>query len=205
MTSTRPFKRCSFAIVVLSFALPHLAFTVTASPDSRPGIDSKPTPAIDNSVGVDPEKNVAGIAAVIDEHVIPLNEVILACLRQDRSYVVDQMIQGYVIDRECQRRGIVVSESEIDRQVAGLRKNLAPVTVEETLQANHVTMPELRAMFRQDLERETLVAAQVKPVKLIHCREIFVAFGPDATSGKTRTEAEALALAKELREQIKPG
>src|SRR5258708_16895619 len=163
--------------------------------------------ATDTNAGANAGRAVPGAAAVVDTHIVPMDDVILACLRKYRSYVIDQIVQGYVIDRECKRRGITVSESEIDKQVEGLRKNLAPSQLDETLEKHHMTIVEVRDKFRQDIERTMLAADQVKPVRMIHCREIFIKYGPDGTAGPgiNRSEAEVLALVKGIEEQVKEG
>src|SRR6266568_1215931 len=99
--------------------------------------------------GANAGKAMPGAAAIVDDHVIPMDDVTLACLRKFRSYVIDQMVQSYVLDRECQRRGITVSDSKIDLQIADLRSNLAPATLEETLKQHQTTMSEVRNEFRQ--------------------------------------------------------
>jgi len=93
--------------------------------------------ATDTNAAANAERVVSGAAAVVDAHIVPMDDVFLACLRKYRSYIIDQIVQGYVIDRECKRRGITVSESEIDKQVEDLRKNLAPSTLDETLEKHH--------------------------------------------------------------------
>jgi parvulin-like peptidyl-prolyl isomerase len=163
--------------------------------------------ATDAGAGMNADKTVTGAAAIVDGHVIPLDEIVLECLRKYRSYVIDQMVQNYVVDRECQKRGITVDESEIDKRIAELRTNLAPATLEDTLKEHHMTMAETRDAFRQDINRSKLVADQIKPVKMVHCREILVkCVSNNATdAGTSRTEAEAFAVVKEIQEQIKQG
>jgi len=151
----------------------------------------------------------SGAAAIVDGHVIPMSDVVLQSVRDDRDVVVDQMIQNYVIDRDCKQRGLEVSEAEIDKGVEWFRKDNAPVTVEQTLKAHHMTMSELRYAFRQKAERNLVVEDQVKPSKMTHCREIQVKFcraGEDpATAGTTRTEADALAIVKDIQDKLKHG
>jgi len=113
---------------------------------------------------------------MVDDHVIPMDDVIVTCLLKNRSYVIDQMVQSYVLDRECEKRGVTVSESEIDKRVADLRASVAPATLEETLTMHHMTVAELRHAFKQSIAKPLLVADQIKPVKMVHCRKIFVRF-----------------------------
>src|ERR1700743_815463 len=69
---------------------------------------------------------VANAAAIVDGHVISMEDVTLECLRKYRAPLVDQMLQNYILDRECNRRGITVDEGEIDQRIAELRTKLAP-------------------------------------------------------------------------------
>jgi parvulin-like peptidyl-prolyl isomerase len=191
--------------VLIAFLTVTSVVTATAGPPTQ----AIPTAvfATDTNAGANAERAVPGAAAVVDAHIVSMDDVILTCLRKYRSYVIDQIVQGYVIDRECKRRGITVSESEIDKQVEDLRKNLAPSTLDETLEKHHMTIVEVRDKFRQDIERTMLAADQVKPVRMIHCREIFIKYGLGGTAGPgtNRSEAEALALAKGIEEQVKEG
>ena len=175
--------------------------------DSAQRTNSAVVFATDAAAGANAGNPVPGAAAVVDDHIIPMEEVIRVCLRKYRSYVIDQMVQNYVVDRECKRLGITVSESEIDKRVEEMRKDLVPATLEETLQMHHMPMAELRNLFRQNIARALLVADQVKPVKLVHGREILVKYnsGNAADAGTSRTEAEAPALMKDIQEQIKQG
>ena len=163
--------------------------------------------ATDKNAGANDGKIVPGAAAMVDDHVISMNDLILECLRKDRSYVLDQMIQGYVLDRECKKRGITVSEAEIDQRVDDLRQKLAPTTLEETLEAHHMSMAELRHSFRQSIETPLLVADQIKAAKMLHCREILVKFkkADEPFSGTRRSETEAFAILNNLQAQLKQG
>lgn len=142
---------------------------------------------------------VANAAAIVDGHIIPMEDVTLECFRKYRSPVVDQMLQDYILDRECKRRGITAGEAEIDRRIAELRTRLAPVTLEDTLRLHHVSMAETRDDFRHEIEKSLLVADQIKPLRMIHCRELVVAFG------SSRDESSALTMATDFRRQILQG
>ena len=142
---------------------------------------------------------VADAAAVVDGHVISLEDVTVECLRKYRSPIVDQMLQNYILDRECHRRDLAVDEGEIDRRIAELRTNLAPATLEDTLKIHHVTMSETRDDFRHEIEKTLLVADQIKLPRMIHCRELVV------TYGSSRNESNALALAADFRRHIIEG
>src|SRR4030095_10186735 len=188
-------------LLLATCGVAHFVAALGASPQSN----SSPVPlATKPNVGQNADKIIAGAAAVVDDHIIPLEDVTLACLRQYRSFVVDQMLQIHVLDRECKRRDIAVSESEIDQKVEELRKALAPETLEETLKSKRTSMEQLRQSFQRDIARRLLVADQIKASKMVHCREICVRYGSGG-SGTNRTEAEARALIEEIRSQLKQG
>ena len=155
--------------------------------------------ATDAAVSAGNNPPVTNAAAIVDGHIISLEDVTLECLRKYRGPIVDQMLQNYILDRECKRRGLTVDEAEIDRRIAELRTKLAPATLEDTLQKHHVTMAEARDDFRHEIEKTLLVADQIKPLSMVHCRELVVAFG------SSRDEAAALAMATDLRRQILAG
>jgi parvulin-like peptidyl-prolyl isomerase len=206
MTSIRESKRWFMAILIASRGM---ACAVAAPADPPSQAAPAAVFATDANAGANVGKIVPGAAALVDDHIIPLEEVVLTCLRKDRSHVIDQMIQSYVLDRECEKRGITVSEAEIDDRIADLRTNLAPATLEETLKMHHMTPAELRHAFKQSLERPLLVADQIKPARMIHCREILVKCSLEeaaaSVAGTTRTAAGALAIVKEIQNQLRQG
>ena len=206
MTLTQIIQRWIVAIAGTLIVIPGLTSTAALA-DPPPQGDSAAVFATDTNAWMTTETAVPGAAAIVDGHVIPMEDVVLDCLRKYRSYVIDQMVQNYVVDRECQRRGIVVDQSVIDQRIAELRTNLAPATLEDTLREHHMTMDETRDAFARDIKRKKLVADQIKPVKMVHCFEILVkcASGDAADAGTSRTEAGALAVVNEIQEQIKQG
>ena len=157
--------------------------------------------AIDARAGAEVNLNptVTNAAAMVDGHIIPLEDVRLKCLREDRESILEKMIPDYILDRECSRRGITVEETEIDQRIAELRTNLAPKTLEDQLKENHATMAEARDDIRREIERPMLVANQIKALHMVHGQELVVAFG------SSRSESSALALAMDYRQQILGG
>ena len=171
-----------------------LHFSLHAGAVGAPGIF-----ATDGVAGAGTNPPVANAAAIVDGHIISMEVVTLECLRKSRSPIVDQMLQNYILDRECKRRGLTANEAEIDRRIAELRSRLAPATLEDTLQQHHVTMTEARDDFRHEIEKSLLVADQIKPLRMVHCRELVVTFG------SSRAESNALAMANDFRRQILGG
>jgi parvulin-like peptidyl-prolyl isomerase len=199
-----PTRRLATIAVVLA-----AISTATSAVAAATNLQTQAVFATDTNAGANAGTIVPGAAAMVDDHVIPMEDVIATCLLKNRSYVIDQMVQSYVLDRECEKRGVTVNESEIDKRVADLRASLAPSTLEETLTLHHMTIAELRHAFKQSIEKPLLIADQIKPVKMVHCRKILVRFNSventAPTSAKNRTEAKALALMKDIRNRFQAG
>lgn len=201
---TTPIRFWTIAAALSTFAVPALA-----GPPKHAG------PAIFATDATTPPPDqgkppiAKGAAAIIDGHVIPMNDVVLLSLRDSRSYLVDQLIQNYVVDRDCKRRHITVSDAEINAGVERLRKSVAPATVEDTLKLHHMTVAEMRYAFKQRIERNKLVADQIKPTSMAHCREILVKFNPtggdETVTLTTRTEEQALALLADIHKRVLAG
>jgi parvulin-like peptidyl-prolyl isomerase len=144
-------------------------------------------------------------AAVIDGHVIPMDDVVEKCLIESGPKTVDILVQNYVVDRECQRLGITVSEAEIDQRVDKLREQIAPHTMEEALALHHTTRSGLRYDFRQEIERTRLVMDQVEPTRMVHARAIFVKLDSSDATTPERADADAQASIAKIQEQLRAG
>jgi hypothetical protein len=126
---------------------------------------------------------IGAVAAIANGHDIPMSSVIDTCLRAVRSYAIDQLVQDYVVDRDCAKRGIVVSDAEIDNAIATLRTNIAPQTLEQEIAQHHSSMDYVRHAFSQKIKRARLVDDQVPGTKIVHCRAIQIRFAPPRNAG----------------------
>ena len=199
------FRNCPTVLIHALALICGLANVIAAQMDF-------PSTAVPNPICLDAKMDFEQLrkepAADIDGHIIPMEDVIFSCLRLDRTYVIDQMIQKYVLHRECIKRGIVVRELEIDQRVSELRTNLAPVTLEETLKEHHTTMDDVRNSFRHEMEQTAFVADRIKSCKMLHCQQIVIRFGSDENTDSAtivRTKSEALTLANDVRGQLRQG
>src|SRR6267378_5414759 len=177
------------SLIVSTALLLHFSIqagTTNTSADDAAGAGASANPTITNA------------AAIVDGHVSPMEDVALKCLRENRGFIIGQMIQDYVLDRECKRRGIKV-EAEMEKYIAQWRTNLAPATLEDTLKKNHITMAQARDDARFEIEKPLLVADQIKPLPMLHCHELVVTFG------SSRSEPNALTIATDFRRQISEG
>lgn len=181
-----------------------------AAPAGGPPQHATPTAIFATDTGgAHAGKTIPGVAAIVDGHPISMNDVVLLALRNERSYVLDQMIQDYVVERDMKRRGIVVTDAEIDAKIAQLRKSVAPTPLDQVLKMHNVTMAEVRADFFQSIARVKLVANQVKPTAMFHTRAIIVKYCPPELPANVcsvkRDEAQTVNFVKSIQDQLKQG
>ena len=185
-----------------------LDFSIRADPTAGSAVF-----ATEAGAGANANPAITNAAAVIDGHIISLEDVRLKCLREYREDFLQKMIPDYILDRECKRRGITIPEAEVDQHIAELRSSLAPTTLEDKLKENHVTMAEARDDIRREIEKPMLVADQIKSLHMVHCQELVVSFGslrggpggPPYRDLGTDSESNALAMAADYRRQILAG
>src|SRR5580700_1983830 len=82
------------------------------------------------------------VAATVDGHPIPMDEVVAKSVLLDREFVVDRKIEAFVIHREAKRRGLEATDAQIDARIAVYRKAIAPSTVAGELKKHRMSMPE---------------------------------------------------------------
>lgn len=166
-------------------------------------------PSVSNRTAASPPTGKV-VAAIVDGHVIPMEGIALTCVREDRDYVVDEMIQAFVVEREAKRRGMIAGEGEIDKRVDEFRKAIAPSTVSATLVQHQMTMAELRDAFRVAIESDELTAVRVaKPSRMVHCLAIRLRCTPDgvpkSVSGAKYTADEAAKALRDIQNQLDGG
>ena len=152
-----------------------------------------------------PGKPLPGAAAVIDGHSIPMLAVLDKCMAAYGPKVTDVLVQNYLVDRECTERGIAVKESEIDERVEALRRQCAPLTLEEGMKVHHTTMEGLRYDFRQDIERAKLAIGEVQPIHMVHTRIILVKANFVSASDVDGADGAAKVQIAAIQSQLKAG
>lgn len=148
-------------------------------------------------------------AAIVNGHTIKLSEVMAKAMQEDGSNITSNMIDNFLVDAECKKRNIVVPQSMIDDRVDGLRKAIAPSTIEEGLKQHHETLAQLEDELRQTTEREELVLDKVQPTHMVHCKAILVRFTGENVQQPAdfppHTDAEALAILDNVQKDLKAG
>ena len=77
----------------------------------------------------------------------------------DRQEVMDGLINKLLVEREAERRGIVVTKSELDEVIADIKKqsNLSDEEFNSQLEQEGLTEQDLRDQYRSDIVRTRLV------------------------------------------------
>ena len=150
-----------------------------------------------------------GVAAVVDGHAFLLSDVSRICLVKDRAAVIDQLVQNYVVERDAAKKGIVVTQADIDGQIALLRKSVAPQDLNDVIAQHHSTMSDVRAAFKHKIQRALIVADQVPAAKMVHAQAILIKYEapgvPVKIAGTSRDEASAHALIRDIQAEIAKG
>lgn len=197
---------CRVALIAATIASSGLA-AHAASPPGQPS--GAPIAASVVNPDGSPVERPPDTAAIVNGHTITLTQVTDMVMRVDAANITHKLIDDYLVDQECKRRGIVVPDSEVDASVENLARMLAPTSLEEGLKEHHDTLENLKSELRESLEREELVIDKVKPTYIVHCKAIMVHFGtpnsPQAQQFKPHTEDEALKILADVQDQLKAG
>jgi parvulin-like peptidyl-prolyl isomerase len=149
------------------------------------------------------------VAAIVDGHPIPMDEIVVKSVLLNREFVVDRKIEAFVVHREAKRRGLEASDAQIDARIAVYRKSIAPSTVAAQLKLHHTSMAEFREMFRVAIERDAITAAAIQPSYMVHCRQILLRCGqdgvPKSVSGAQYTSEEAKTLLADIVNKLSMG
>lgn len=218
MTRT-PSPRASFKAFIPSLAVriaaaAMLVSTGIAFAASPPG----PTAANPDSTALNasvitpdgtPASRPPDTAAIVNGHTITLSQVTEIVMRQDAANITSNLIDNYLVDAECQKRGITVPQSLIDDSVNGLAKAIAPETLDEGLKQHHQTLAQLQDDIRHTLERDALVMDKVQPTHMVHCKAILIRFTAPNQQQPAQftphTDAEAIGIVTEVQKQLKAG
>ncbi|MGO8671469.1 MAG: peptidylprolyl isomerase [Capsulimonadaceae bacterium] len=125
-----------------------------------------------------PHVVASGVAATVDGHVIPMADAVAIAMREDAASATNQLIENYLVDKEAARVGVTVTPAELKQRVDGLRKVIAPHTLDEGLKQHHETLAQLEDEFRHQIERERLLLRTVTPPPMVHIREIVIGLAP---------------------------
>lgn len=75
-------------------------------------------------------KQHPGVAAVINGHTITTEQIAERCILRYGRAVLNEMISRLVIERECRRRNLTISEADIDKEIREMAMKFLPLTKE---------------------------------------------------------------------------
>jgi sulfur carrier protein ThiS len=149
---------------------------------------------------------VPGVAAVVNDQTIPMSQVSDVALRVQGASILDQLIGETLIHQEAKRRNEVATSAQIDARVQSIRLMVEPHSLDDSLRLRHMTMAQFREEMQSGIEVRTLLAGQLKPVKMTHVRDIFVNISPFAGMvANLHTAAQAERIMAKAQKKVRDG
>ncbi|HEX3036090.1 MAG TPA: peptidylprolyl isomerase, partial [Thermodesulfobacteriota bacterium] len=119
-----------------------------------------------------PDKIIDRVVAVVNDSVLTLSEVKEAAqtIQQDpedpevQSEVLDLLIEETLLEQEAKKRGIRVTEEEVDASIADIKRrfNLDDEKLNEVLKKQNLTPQAFRDQWKRQLLSRKLVGTQVQ-------------------------------------------
>jgi peptidyl-prolyl cis-trans isomerase SurA len=186
MEVTLKSSRWALAALLLALAaLPALAQTAKPRTTATPGAARPPAPrtaparrAVAPAAST---QHLDGIAAVVNDEVVLQSDVeeqlylfvMRNQLRPDsatadtlRRQVLDEMINEKLVVAEAKRQGLVVSETDVNREVEkaiqDAKDRIGPAGFQEQLAKENLTEERLRAKYREEARRQQLAQRMVQ-------------------------------------------
>jgi hypothetical protein len=173
-------------------------------PPPPPGAMKPPPPA-------KPKVGPPGVAAIVNGQQIKIDEVKTMAYQHYGSPMLTQLIQSTLVDQEARKLNLSASPAEIQAKIAEVKTQIESrgpgQTLESALKTAHMTMADLRSLYRTRVLIEKLADRRVKPTKMLHLRHILIMTANPAGSPdvKPHTEDEAKAIFQKVQDDIKAG
>jgi len=160
---------------------------------------SQPRPSVPANAG-------HKIAALVGDRVIPIAQVSEIALRLQGANILEQLIGDRLIDQEAKRRNMTATPDEIYTRTETIRQMMQPKSLDDSLKARHMSMDDFRSEMRSGIEVRKLLIEQLKPVKMVHVRDIFVNISPFAgMADNLHTAAQADTIMATVARKLKAG
>ncbi len=188
--------------------------------NNAPGVPGMPGPPVQP---LKPLVGPPGVAAVIDGHIITIDQVKDLAFTMAGTNAVNQIIQFTLIDEEAKRQNVKVTNADVDQRIAEIRARVETggqgQKLETLMKQRNMTMPSLRQNLYHIVELQKIADKGVVPPRMVHVHHILIKVTttpPASTSGTqstpaapaaagTHSDAEALALIKTIQDQLKDG
>lgn len=98
------------------------------------------------------------MAATVNGQDIPLARVSQLSMEMAGPGVLDQLIGNLLVDQEAKKRGITVTDVDVDAELDRVREAVKPQTLAEAMREHHTTLDAFRDDLRVQLELHKLLA-----------------------------------------------
>lgn len=154
-----------------------------------------------------------GVAAVVNGKAISRAQVATQAIASVGPQVLQTLILIELIKQEAAKQHVVVTQAQVDAQLAQVRQTAAarvPGGLEAALAQRHETLPDFKQQLLTQMQAEALVAKTLPSPVRYHARHLLIAtasLGPASAPGEKppHTEAEALAIIAKAQAELKAG
>jgi parvulin-like peptidyl-prolyl isomerase len=153
-----------------------------------------------------------GVAAMVNGQDIPISVVSVLAVRRAGPGVMDQLIGNLLIEQEARRRKLEPTPAEIDQRLDDVRRRVQPRSLEDVVRQHRMTTALFRENIRVQIELRALLAKDLRPVRMVHLRDILINVRPDGAPDAPgdpqppqHTEVEARAIVAKIQRQLKAG
>jgi len=149
--------------------------------------------------------NTWPIVAMVNSRPITRFEVNKMLFRQGGTLAIDEIVTQLGVESKLKRLGIVVTDSEVDEQIAGIRESLGTeVTLESRLAERGLTMDELISQIKIQVGMEKVVkdSVQVTPEEITAYVKQLGSVLPGDSDASKAAEAEKALRSQKMQDEI---
>jgi hypothetical protein len=179
---------------------------------SNPGAPPPPPPpgAMTPPAPPKPKIGPPGVAAMVNGEKITIAAVKDMTYQQHGSEALQTLIRTALIDQEAKKENVTATSAEIAVKIQDVKKRIESApgrTLESELKRAHMTMDDLRKLYKGQVEMEKMAAKREKPSHMVHIRHILIyTANPAGTADiKPHTDAEAKTIAAQVESDMKAG
>ena len=188
----------SAAVIILSIAV--LGTTKSSLHTTAPKVVAYTKSAVES------ENAPGGVAALVANRVIPISQVSDVALRLQGANILEQLIGDSLIHQEAKRRNLTATPDEIFARTETIRQMMQPKSLDDSLRTRHMSMEDFRNEMRSGIEVRKLLMGRLKPIKMVHVRDIFVNISPFAgMAPNLHTAAQADRIMATVARKLKNG
>jgi parvulin-like peptidyl-prolyl isomerase len=155
------------------------------------------------------QSNNQGVAAIVDGHIITVDQVTELSTQLGGKGILNQLIGNKLVDHAAQKAGITIADSEIDSNLKHVSDTISPQTIDQYLSQRHITLKEFRNYLRVQLEIRKLLQPKLPAIQMVHVRDILINIRPQgqlpAPNDHMHSLKEAQAISSQILIRLKKG